>query len=209
MDYVMSLWYTVNSEYIQSVIQWYVIIRHTSYWRIHYMTSYWLNSTWSLWPFPVLGVMSVMSHTAPYSAARSGLGTEVRLGRSHAAWGGGSDIERRCGECISSYPATDWSRDWIMGAWAGCGLTQAITIIINIMAWSHWMMGIYKSPWSPWLHSPTVSFLALKTLYMRVNLTILWDNSVCNPVVSAPCYILALFIRMRHPPPKGCSNIHI
>ena len=56
------------------MIQWYIIIRHTSYWRIHYMTSYWLNSTWSLWPFPVLGVMSVMSHTAPYSAARSGLG---------------------------------------------------------------------------------------------------------------------------------------
>ena len=34
-----------------------------------------------------------------YSAARSGLGMEVRLGQSRAAWGGGSDIGRRCGEC--------------------------------------------------------------------------------------------------------------
>ena len=60
----------------------------------------------------------------------SGLGLEVRLGRSRTALGGGSDIGRRCGEWSPLYPATEWSRDWMMGAWAGCGPTQANTILL-------------------------------------------------------------------------------
>ena len=45
--------------------------------------------------------MSVMSHTAPYSAAKSGFGTEVRLGRSRVLPGAAALISRGGVENVS------------------------------------------------------------------------------------------------------------